>query len=176
MYSIFQIQAASKPFISSPAPHKPPHRPSTTLTGVYHDPILGTMATCPTGGVDASVVERTWGLFHSSLPGREGEFYGENFRWQELSRVNGWIHGVGKNLGLAVGSALVALCPPLRFLLKRILVQPGEGPTREAIKKERVEFQGVAKADGEEHKGKKAFVRATWHGGMYDGESEPFFV
>lgn len=131
------------------------------------------MSICPTSSVDASVVERSWGLLHSSLPGREDEFYGQNFTWRELSRANGWIHGVGKNIGLAVSSVLVAFCPPLRAVLRRVLTQPGKGPTREEIKKEKFEFWGTAKADGDGHEHEKAFVRATWQGGMYDGEFDP---
>lgn len=175
-YSISKIQRASRPYISCPIPHNAPQRPPTTLSGVYYDPVLGTMSTSITAGVDASVVERTWGLLHSSLPGREDEFYGENFTWQELGRTNGWIQGVSKNWAVMIGSAFLALLPPLRAVLRRALVQPGLGPSRESIKEERVEFQGVAKADGEQFNGKKAFVRAAWQGGMYDREYRLVFL
>ena len=126
------------------------------------------MSTCPTADVDASVVERTWGLLSQLEGPRAQESYGDNFRWLQLSATSSWFAGVVKNVAIVLGSALLLLLPPLRMILRKVLTQPGQGPSREAIKKERIEFRGVARPDGEQFKGKAAYGRAFWKGGMYD--------
>jgi hypothetical protein len=126
------------------------------------------MSTCPTGDVDASVVERTWGLLSQLKGHRSQEFYGDNFRWLQLSATSSWIAGVVKNVAIVVGSALLFFFPPLRMILRKMLTQPGQGPSREATAKERIEFRGVARPDRGEFKGKAAYGRVLWKGGMYD--------
>jgi hypothetical protein len=132
-------------------------------------PHLGNLTTSIAGTTDIPVVERSWGLL-SQIEGREEEFYGPKFRWRELAKARNWLHGVAMHWGLFIGVALLALLPPLRVLMRKLAVQPGHGPTREAMAKERIEYRGIARPDGGEHEGKLAFVRAWWDGGLYDGK------
>ena len=162
------------PYCSSPIPHKDPKRITKTLMqrifGLAHVPHLGNLTTSIAGNTDASVVERSWGLL-SQLKGREDQFYGPNFRWRELSKTRNWLHGVVLHWGLMIGGILLAILPPLRTLLRRFVTPPGQGPTPEAMAKERIEYRGVARPDGDQYPGKQAYSRAFWNGGMYDGES-----
>jgi len=52
-------------------------------------------------------------------------------------------------------------------VVRRFVLKPGEGPTKEAQKKERIEYRGVAVADLEGVRVKRAFCKAKYDGGMY---------
>lgn len=58
--------------------------------------------------------------------------------------------------------------PPVRWLLKKVICAPGDGPSEEASKKHRAEYRAVATADVvTEGKKPRAYCRAYWEGGVY---------
>lgn len=75
--------------------------------------------------------------------------------------------------GLMLGSFFIACFPPLRSLIRRFIYQPGEGPQREGMHKESVEYRGIARPDSEDKANQKAFCKATYSGSMYYRECLP---
>jgi hypothetical protein len=69
------------------------------------------------------------------------------------------------HFGLAIGAALFAV-PFVRGLLKGRVTQPGDGPTKEQARNDRVEYRGVGKPDVQGGKG-RAFVRVAFEGSLY---------
>ena len=170
-FSLGQIQAAGKPYAASPVRHEEkPDRPSNSLVqrvfGSRTVPDLGNVTTSIAHVTDASLVERTWGLL-SVTPSRKDEFYGPKFTWVEYFKVRSWLHGVAIHWGLLLGGFLIACVPPVRSLIKMFIYQPGQGPERDVMHKESVEYRGVAKPDRETKNNERAFVTATYKGSMY---------
>lgn len=110
-------------------------------------------------------MERTWGLL-PEIPSRKAEFYGDKFVWKQYMRVDSWFQGFFVHWGLVWASVILALLPPVRSLLKRLVTQPGGGPDREARSKELLEYRGIAVPDDEDVK-QKAFVKARYDGSAY---------
>jgi hypothetical protein len=113
-----------------------------------------------------SLVERTWGLL-SVTPSRKDEFYGPKFTWVEYFKARSWLHGVAIHWGLLLGGFLIACVPPVRSLIKMFIYQPGQGPERDVMQKESIEYRGVAKPDRETRNNERAFVTAAYKGSMY---------
>ena len=55
---------------------------------------------------------------------------------------------------------------PIRWLLKKLIYQPGQGPTRESTAIDMLEYRAIATADNPE--GKRAMAKMRWNGSMYD--------
>lgn len=83
--------------------------------------------------------------------------------------MRNWLHGALMHWGLIFCGIVLATLPPLRSFLRGKVTQPGQGPTREAMAKEHIEYRGTAQPDSQEHPNKRAYIRAFWNGGMYDG-------
>lgn len=169
-FSLDELRASSKPYASSPIPHPEKARPTPTLLqrwlGVCNVPNLGVLTTSIAGRTDVPVVERSWGLL-SQIPSRKDQFYGPRFNWVEYYKPRNWLHGILVHLGLVFGTAMLALFPPVRTLVKRFVYQPGEGRTKEEMAKEEIEYRGVATPDTPTAAGKQAYCRAWFHGSMY---------
>lgn len=166
-----ELAESGKPFAHSPVPHpNEPKRPRGSIwqkvLGVHHVPNLGTVTTAFTNPADQTVVERSWGLL-SEIPSRKDEFYGPNFHWEECHRVRNWFHGVIIHLVIVIGVLLVATGSPVRAVLRRIVPEPGTGPSRDEMEKEEVEWRGIANPDTEMPTNKQAFCRAWYKGSMY---------
>jgi short subunit dehydrogenase-like uncharacterized protein len=160
----------SRPYSLSPIPHPARGRPQRSLIskifGPQHIPDLGLVTTSIAGGTDAPIVERSWGLL-STIPSRKHEFYGPNFTWKEYFRTSNWLSGVAIHWGLLVASFLLAISPWTRALIKKFVYQPGQGPEKEATKREMIEYRGTATPDEPALSGKRAWCRAHYNGGMY---------
>lgn len=169
-FTLKEIQEAQKPYALSPAAHKQPTRPvGSLLSGLFGSrsiPDLGIVTTSLAASTDTSLVERTWGLL-SVTPSRKDEFYGPNFTWNEVFRARNWLHGAMVHWGLLLGGFLIACIPPVRTLLRKFIYQPGEGPQREDMQRESIEYRGVAKPEGEVKGNQRAFCKATYSGSMY---------
>lgn len=169
-FSLDEVQAAGKPYAASPIPHKGHGRPYrsllTKIFGSQYIPDLGMLSTSVAAITDAATVERTWGLL-SSTPSRKDEFYGPNFTWMQCFRVRNWLHGVVLHWGIMFGSFLLVMFPFVRTLVRKYVYQPGQGPTRQEMEREEVEYRGFAKPDDESMEKKKAFCTATFRGSMY---------
>lgn len=137
------------------------------LIGSHTVPDLGLVTTSVAHSTDAAIVERSWGLL-SQTPGRKDEFYGKNFSWVEYMTPKSFLSGIALHFGVVVGVAIIAMLPPLRWLLHRLVYQPGQGPERESTYKHSIEYRGVATPDMRNDNNKRAFVKGVFSGGsMY---------
>lgn len=168
-FSFAEVMAGRRPYVISPVPNPKPS-PSvpfwTRLTGLRTIPNLGLQTTSLAARTDAAIVERTWGLF-SATPSLRGRFYGPNFSFQQYMKTRNWLTGMGFHYCLAIFGVLLLGAPPFRYLLRKFVYQPGQGPAREEAAKDRLEYRGVANPDLEESNGKQAFCRAWFDGSMY---------
>lgn len=156
-----------KPYALSPVPNhnansSPKLSLKTKLTGLRTVPHLGKLTTFLAADTDRAIIGRTWGLL-SQGP----EAYGPNFNFSEHMRTRNWLSGVAVHWGLALSGALLALLPPLRWVVKRFVYKQGDGPDKEQSKKDVIEFRGVAAPDTDRPVGKQAYCRATYFGSMY---------
>ncbi|MCJ1405611.1 hypothetical protein MMC11_008839 [Xylographa trunciseda] len=160
-YGIAQLIESSKPYALSPVQgHKDEPVPLITrLSGVRYVPDLGTLTTGLAAGVNTSLVQRTWGLLD------RGNFYGQNFRYKEYSTARNSFTGLVSHLVIIFGTVLLAI-PPVRWLAKMVVHQPGEGPTKESTAKDRVEFRAIATADTEDSQ--RAIAECGYNGSAYD--------
>jgi len=166
-FTLAELSAPRRSFAASPVPSTAP-RPKrsllTRLTGLVTVPGLGLLTTTVPGKTDTAIVERTWGLL-STTPSRAAEAYGPRFTYREYGKARNWLQGTIMHYAITTVPLLLLLFPPLRWLAKRFLAQPGQGPDREASKKDKFEYRGVAKADPAG--GKVAFGKASFNGSMY---------
>lgn len=174
-FTLKEIQAAGRPYALSPVAHesKPRRQPYSIFQNIFGSrsvPDLGMVTTSPAGITDISQVERTWGLFQS-IPSRKAESYGPNFTFAEFMGTRNWLSGVGLHWALVLGSFFLAFVPPMRSLVKRFIYQPGQGPERDGMGREYIEYRGTATPDvpaGDAKSKRKAFVKAHFGGGsMY---------
>jgi hypothetical protein len=59
-----------------------------------------------------------------------GNFYGPNFYLSAYMRAKGLFRGIVIHLALTFGF-LALILPPVRWLLQRLVTQPGDGPSKE---------------------------------------------
>ncbi|MCJ1438619.1 hypothetical protein MMC27_008009 [Xylographa pallens] len=160
-YGIGRLIESSKPYALSPIPgHKDELVPLLTrLSGVRYEPDLGTLTTGLAAGVNTSLVQRSWGLLD------RGNYYGQNFHYKEYATTRSTFTGLVTHLMITFGMAALAI-PPVRWLLKMFVHQPGEGPTKESTAKDRVEFRAIATADTESSE--RATAICGFNGSAYD--------
>ena len=164
VYSIKELTASRQPYSLSPIPG-PQVKGSvpwwTKLFGVRYVRDLGILTSYIFTVADIPQVQRTWGL----LGGPNN--YGPNFEFNEYKKTQNYLSGVLSHFGLVFGSILVSI-PFIRMLLKKFVVQPGDGPTKEESKRDMVEYKGIAHQDVQDPKAPRAFARATFRGSGYD--------
>ena len=161
-YGLKTIVRSSRPGAMCPiAPPKIAKTDSllSRLLGVRSVPDLGLVKPNPVSGVDTAIVYRSWGLYNN------GELYGKNFDFRTLTTVQSRILA-------AVSRVIYGLMPlflilsPVRWLLKKLVHQPGSGPDIEKESKSgRIEERSVAIPDSDDKR--KAFGRLRWQGGLY---------
>ncbi|KAI1844718.1 hypothetical protein JX266_009174 [Neoarthrinium moseri] len=167
-YSIKDIAASHKPYALSPVPNPHPTPAASLfskLTGLYSVSNLGLLHTSITAGTNTSIVQRTWGLLKQE-DSRQKQFYGPKFSYREFMKARNFLTGIAMHYALIVGGALLLFVPPFRALMRRLVFQPGQGPSKEDAAKEYIEFRGVANPDVADSK-KQAFVKAWYSGSMY---------
>ena len=160
-YDLRQISDSCKAWAMSPVPHLEP-APSTSLAskafGVRSIPNLGVLTTDFKSGPNIAIVQRTWGLLD------RGNFYGQHFQYNEYMKVRNSFIGFAVHLAVAFGMLALSM-PPIRWLLKKCVYKPGEGPAKEAAKKNFIEYQAVATADTQPPT--RAFAKVRWDGSLY---------
>lgn len=123
-YGLGQIARSMAPFslCGTPPPQQNRRKPLLEkLTGIRnHD--LGILTDSIQGPTDAPIVYRTWCLL--------GGVYGKRFQLSPYMRAKSTIHALIVHFGLAFG-ALALILPPVRWLIKRFVYQPGEGLERQ---------------------------------------------
>ena len=163
-YSLKSVAESMKPWALSPIPGpKLLERPSVSqrLLGTRNVADLGTLTTSFTGTTNRSTVHRTWGLL-----GGGSSFYGPRFHYSEYMEVRNVFIGVAVHFLIAVSMVVIAL-PPVRWLLEKFVYAPGQGPTKVATSKERIEYRTIAIADQDTATPKRAFAKMSYEGGTY---------
>lgn len=159
-YPVRQIVESTKPYSLSAVPGREaePEPLLTRLTGVRYVPDLGTLTTGVFTTPNITLVNRSWSLFD------RGDFYGPNFQYKEYMSVRNSFTGLIVHYALIFGMASLAL-PPVRWLLQKVVHQPGEGPSRESAAKDRIEYRAIATADTKEKQ--RAYAKFYFGGGAY---------
>lgn len=144
---------------ASPPPKVIP-RPSLAemILGVRSVSDLGTLTTSPSAVADVTIVHRSSTLMR--------EFYGPRFYFQQFLRARNVFVGAFIHIALAIGLAFLVL-PPVRWLVKKFVYAPGEGPKREDSVNDVVEFRAVATADQDTARPRRALGKLRFHGGLY---------
>ena len=164
-YGVKEIAASTKWTHSPINPPPKPQQPSlpdlkSTLLGVRDVPDLGIVTTSVNAGPNIATVQRSWGLLDG------GKFYGPNFQYKEYMTVSSTL--IGALIHFAIVSATLLLTfPPVRWALRQIVYQPGQGPQREVTKTESIEQRCVATAVDGHGKERRAFSRFRYEDGMY---------
>jgi short subunit dehydrogenase-like uncharacterized protein len=160
-YPLKFLAEASKPFsISSVPPPKKQVTESifTKLLGFRYVKDLGILTDSPQSGSDIPIVNRSWSLFSG------GEYYGPKFTFREWMRVKSRIMGTIIHY-VTVVSLIMMFFRPFRWYLKRLVYQPGQGPTKEEYVTNRLSYKAIATAD---HESKKRVVATfDYSGGGY---------
>lgn len=134
--------------------------------GLLSVPELGGVQT--TGlmaSVDVCIVHRSWGLYESSSDRTLS--YGPKFRFNEYARATGLLSGFAQKFALGLTGVLLAI-PLSRWILAPLLKNfvipsPGNGPTKESMKHDFMNYRGVGMA--EDGKGQVTAHLDVAHGG-----------
>lgn len=126
-YSPAQFAKAQDPWCLCPV--QPPKQSggkslAETLTGVRTVPDLGTLTDSLQGPSDIPIVNRSWGFYDG------GNYYGKNFRVSAYMKSRNIVTAIGFHLGLLAFFTSMML-PPMRWLMRRFIYEPGQGPTKE---------------------------------------------
>ncbi|KAF7362452.1 Sacchrp-dh-NADP domain-containing protein [Mycena venus] len=113
------------PSVGMPSPRKPLiYRLRLPDTGK-----ILTGATYFMARADCSLVQRSWGLLEvEAAQDKSYLHYGPAFKYDEFFVTGSAVRAVLLTLGMAIGVG-VMLVSPLRWLLKKVLPKPGEGPS-----------------------------------------------
>ncbi|KAJ7122643.1 Saccharopine dehydrogenase-domain-containing protein [Mycena crocata] len=83
---------------------------------------------------DRALVQRTWGLLEAeAVNDKTQPHYGPMFKYDEFVVTSGPASAILMTVGFTIAFALVMLSP-IRWLLKKVLPKPGEGPSEAAQK------------------------------------------
>ena len=133
-YSMSYFSKTSRPYALSPVPPPKPTNANgkknsssklmSSFFGVRSVPGLGTLTTSPNGVCDRTIVYRSWGLFSA------GSEYGPNFRFSPYANASNFIQAVITHWAITFGT-FALLLKPIRWLLKKLVYAPGQGPTKE---------------------------------------------
>ena len=128
------------------------------LVGVRSIRDLGTLTTSPTGMADMAIVHRSSTL----MP----EFYGQRFVFRQFLYVRNAFIGLAVHVGFMLGLALLAI-PPVRWLVRKFVYAPGNGPRKEDSLNDRLEYHAVATADQNTPAPPRVFGKLIFPGSMY---------
>lgn len=132
----------------------------TKIFGLRFVPQLGTLTTSPFGTPNTAIVQRSWGLLDG------GDLYGSNFNYEEYMRVSSGVIGVGVHFAITLFPLALSIAP-VRWLLKKLVYAPGEGPEREMADKDILEYRAIGTAEQDTTHPKKAMARFRYEGGVY---------
>lgn len=152
-----------QPWALSPTNGPKPEKPRSWFTkifGLRSVPKLGIVTTSLFANANESIVQRSWGLQDN------GKFYGSNFSYAEYQTIDNRVTGVVAHL-YARFVPLALTIKPVRWLLRRLLYAPGQGPAKVSTKDDLLEFRTIATADQNGRTIKRAIGRFRYAGGMY---------
>jgi len=175
-YSLAKLGKAMHPFSLSPVQ---PTAAAKTPRGSFLYRMLGLLNLPELGGVqtthimasvDTCITHRSWGLYETSAKdtSKPALSYGPRFRFEEHMRAKSLFAGLAMNIGVTLFGLFFAF-PPSRWILapliKRFLIQkPGEGPSKEEMKKEYMSYRAIGIADTEKQEQVSATLDVA-HGG-----------
>lgn len=174
-YSLSHLAKSMHPYSLSPV------RPTSSngspkgslfyrLFGLTSVPELGgPQTTYLMASVDECITHRSWGLYSQTAQTSNDSSisYGPRFRFNEYMRAKSLLSGLLIKLAISSVSLFLAL-PPTRWILapliKRFAIHaPGQGPSRESMKKDFMSYRAVGVA--EDGKGKVTSKMHIAHGG-----------
>jgi short subunit dehydrogenase-like uncharacterized protein len=170
-YSLGHLAKSMHPYSLSPIkPTDSVGAPSGNLLGLVNVPELGgTQTVGLMAAVDECITHRSWGLYSQTAQSANDPSisYGPRFRFNEYMRAGSTISALLIKLALGSVGLLLAL-PPTRWILaplmKNFLIPaPGQGPSKESMKKDFMSYKGVGVA--EDGKGKVTAKIDIAHGG-----------
>jgi short subunit dehydrogenase-like uncharacterized protein len=167
-YSLAKIQAALLPGSVCPLALSAPLKPASLLSrifGVTKIPDLGILTTSIQASADTPLVHRTWGLYRSTDCIPQAQVYGPQFRFFCHMNARNIFTGALVHLALTL-SSLFLIIPPIRWLLAKIVTQPGSGPSEEEGNKHFIEYRGVA-VTAEGHRHQKVSGKWYFQGSAY---------
>ncbi len=126
-YSARELQKAADPWSLCTVPKPAKVRSKGVLesiTSVRTVEGLGTLTFGPQATSDLPIVHRSWSLFD------DGKLYGKNFYANQYMTASGTMAAFMTSFVLQTLLATLAI-PPVRWLLKKFIYQPGQGPTEE---------------------------------------------
>ncbi|KAF2101128.1 hypothetical protein NA57DRAFT_65397 [Rhizodiscina lignyota] len=160
-YSVPQLRQSRSPFslaLSRPQAAKPLKPLSYRLFGSFRFPGLGLLTDSLCGVQDRQLVYRTWSLLDG------GAFYGPKFTYSSWMRTKSRISAFVFHFGFA--AAVVALLfKPLRWLLKKLVKQPGEGPPKDQHSSHFIKVKALATSDSNSRQ--TAECTMSYSGDMY---------
>ncbi|KAJ7750095.1 Saccharopine dehydrogenase-domain-containing protein [Mycena maculata] len=107
-----------------------------TLVGAFFFPSLGNRA----------IVQRSWGLFEAAAAQDPTQLrYGPAFKYDEFLITGGVARALFVTLGITIAFGALSISP-MRWLLKKVLPKPGEGPSEEAQRKGFIEVTNLTTA------------------------------
>ena len=164
-YSTSELLTSMKPYaLSTVSPPSNPPKQSlmTSVLGACTIDGLGVLAKSPQAAVDISCVNRSWSLFDG------GKFYGQNFHFTEWMKVSNTLIASLINYGFAAFVVSLYL-PPVRWLLKKLVYEPGQGPDVLKSKDDHLVYKAMAKIEGDESKRAVATLRYDGPGYYFTG-------
>jgi short subunit dehydrogenase-like uncharacterized protein len=126
-YNFAHLAKSMSPFslsVVAPPPKSSGKPLLERLTGIRTDPDLGILTDSIQGPSDIPIVNRTWSLIDG------GNFYGPKFRLSAYMKARSTLHALIVHFAITIGFVALVI-PPVRWLLKKFVYQPGEGPTKE---------------------------------------------
>lgn len=162
-----ELYAAGQPFALSPIPGpgtKSKVSIFTRLLGPRFVRDLGTLTTSAQATADVPIVQRSWGVLGGA------KFYGSRFHVEQYMKTRNLFTGIAIHFATVVLGALL-LFSPFRWLAKKIVYAPGDGPAEEDTIADRSEMRGIAIPDSNDAKAPRGYCRAYFDGGIYHCKS-----
>lgn len=160
-YSLRQIGESFSPWAFSPVRGQKSSKSLVTkIFGLRFVRQLGILTTSPFGAPNTAIVQRSWGLLDGGL------LYGSNFNYEEYMRTSSRVTGVGIHFATTLLPFALSFAP-LRFLLKKFVRAPGEGPAREIADTDMLEYRAIGTAEQDTSHPKKAMARFRYEGAVY---------
>ncbi|KAH7419616.1 Saccharopine dehydrogenase-domain-containing protein [Cadophora sp. MPI-SDFR-AT-0126] len=162
-WSLKDIATAHEPGSLSPIPVPKAQSYKSIVTKIFgfrSVSDLGILTSSLGGTADRPIIYRSWALLGGD------KTYGPNFHFSEYMKARNYLGAIAIHFGLMIGSVLLAI-PLFRTIARKYVVKPGDGPTREQYKNDRVEYRGIGIPDVQTPNPPKAFCRVKFEGSLY---------
>ncbi|KAL8283254.1 hypothetical protein RQP46_006032 [Phenoliferia psychrophenolica] len=125
----------------------------TMLSGSKESKRVGANPYClsPMGPYNEQIVRRSWGILESAAPSSKVLSYGPDFQYSEWLKCANPISAAITSFVFLTGFAALILLPPVRWLLQKYWLQPGDGPTVAQQEGGWVKMDTVAKSVDKKH-------------------------